>query len=52
MREVLAQAAFQLFLERGFERTTVDDIVALAGVGLLFVLPLLPVQGGRGLPGP
>ncbi|MFI7086692.1 TetR family transcriptional regulator [Streptomyces anulatus] len=33
MREVLAQAAFQLFLERGFERTTVDDIVALAGVG-------------------
>ncbi|MFD9601305.1 TetR family transcriptional regulator [Streptomyces sp. NPDC057908] len=33
MREVLAQAAFQLFLERGFERTTVDDIVARAGVG-------------------
>ncbi|MFD8525713.1 TetR family transcriptional regulator, partial [Streptomyces capillispiralis] len=26
MREVLAQAAFQLFVERGFERTTVDDI--------------------------
>ncbi|GAA2304198.1 TetR/AcrR family transcriptional regulator [Streptomyces kunmingensis] len=33
MREVLAKAAFQLFLERGFERTTVDDIVARAGVG-------------------
>ncbi|MFE1408106.1 TetR family transcriptional regulator [Streptomyces sp. NPDC058770] len=33
MREVLAEAAFQLFLERGFERTTVDDIVARAGVG-------------------
>ncbi|MEI7030376.1 TetR family transcriptional regulator [Streptomyces pratensis] len=33
MREALAQAAFQLFLERGFERTTVDDIVARAGVG-------------------
>ncbi|MEE1794432.1 TetR family transcriptional regulator [Streptomyces sp. BE308] len=33
MREVLAQAAFQLFLERGFEQTTVDDIVARAGVG-------------------
>ncbi|MFD8726677.1 MULTISPECIES: TetR family transcriptional regulator [Streptomyces] len=33
MREVLAQAAFGLFLERGFERTTVDDIVARAGVG-------------------
>ncbi|MEV6106870.1 TetR family transcriptional regulator [Streptomyces sp. NPDC051940] len=33
MREVLADAAFQLFLERGFEQTTVDDIVARAGVG-------------------
>ncbi|NEB75912.1 TetR family transcriptional regulator [Streptomyces sp. SID14478] len=33
MREVLAEAAFQLFMERGFERTTVDDIVARAGVG-------------------
>ncbi|MGW6460656.1 TetR family transcriptional regulator [Streptomyces sp. NPDC055078] len=33
MREVLAEAAFQLFLERGFEQTTVDDIVARAGVG-------------------
>ncbi|MGY0489723.1 TetR family transcriptional regulator [Streptomyces sp. WG-D5] len=33
MREVLAEAAFQLFLERGYERTTVDDIVARAGVG-------------------
>ncbi|WP_323445514.1 TetR family transcriptional regulator [Streptomyces yaizuensis] len=33
MREALAEAAFQLFLEHGFERTTVDDIVARAGVG-------------------
>ncbi|MFI1016190.1 TetR family transcriptional regulator [Streptomyces sp. NPDC020965] len=33
MREVLAESAFELFLERGFERTTVDDIVARAGVG-------------------
>ncbi|WP_189492697.1 TetR/AcrR family transcriptional regulator [Streptomyces sp. San01] len=33
MREVLAEAAFQLFLDRGFEQTTVDDIVARAGVG-------------------
>ncbi|MEV8321312.1 TetR family transcriptional regulator [Streptomyces sp. NPDC059900] len=33
MRQVLAHAAFQLFLERGFEQTTVDDIVARAGVG-------------------
>lgn len=33
MREALAEAAFQLFLERGFEETTVDDIVARAGVG-------------------
>ncbi|MEV1021134.1 TetR family transcriptional regulator [Streptomyces sp. NPDC050264] len=33
MREALAEAAFQLFLECGFERTTVDDIVARAGVG-------------------
>ncbi|GAA4789428.1 TetR family transcriptional regulator [Streptomyces ziwulingensis] len=33
MREGLVAAAFRLFLERGYERTTVDDIVALAGVG-------------------
>ncbi|WEH38744.1 TetR family transcriptional regulator [Streptomyces sp. AM 2-1-1] len=33
MREVLAAAAFELFVEKGFERTTVDDIVARAGVG-------------------
>ncbi|MGW0765676.1 TetR family transcriptional regulator [Streptomyces sp. NPDC002676] len=33
MREALVAAAFQLFVERGYEQTTVDDIVALAGVG-------------------
>lgn len=33
MRDALVGAAFQLFLERGYEETTVDDIVALAGVG-------------------
>lgn len=33
MREALVAAAFQLFPERGYEQTTVDDIVALAGVG-------------------
>jgi AcrR family transcriptional regulator len=33
MRETLVAAAFRLFLERGYEQTTVDDIVALAGVG-------------------
>lgn len=33
MRDALVSAAFQLFLERGYEQTTVDDIVALAGVG-------------------
>ncbi|KUJ68409.1 TetR family transcriptional regulator [Streptomyces albus subsp. albus] len=33
MRDALIAAAFQLFLERGYEATTVDDIVALAGVG-------------------
>ncbi|MFH9011104.1 TetR family transcriptional regulator [Streptomyces sp. NPDC017943] len=33
MRDALVAAAFQLFLERGYEQTTVDDIVALAGVG-------------------
>ncbi|WP_370150122.1 TetR family transcriptional regulator [Streptacidiphilus sp. EB129] len=33
MRDALVAAAFQLFPERGFEQTTVDDIVALAGVG-------------------
>ncbi|WP_228900000.1 TetR family transcriptional regulator [Streptomyces sp. IPPR8] len=33
MREALVAAAFRLFLERGYEQTTIDDIVALAGVG-------------------
>lgn len=33
MREALIAAAFRLFLERGYEQTTVDDIVTLAGVG-------------------
>ncbi|MBV2357163.1 TetR/AcrR family transcriptional regulator [Streptomyces sp. J2-1] len=33
MRDALVAAAFQLFLERGYEQTTVDDVVALAGVG-------------------
>ncbi|MGW0464591.1 TetR/AcrR family transcriptional regulator [Streptomyces sp. NPDC003027] len=33
MRDSLIAAAFQLFLERGYEQTTVDDIVRTAGVG-------------------
>ncbi|MFF2847915.1 TetR family transcriptional regulator [Streptomyces sp. NPDC058001] len=33
MRDALVAAALQLFVERGFEQTTIDDIVALAGVG-------------------
>ncbi len=33
MRDALIAAAIQLFLERGYEQTTIDDIVALAGVG-------------------
>ncbi|MGW5635162.1 TetR family transcriptional regulator [Streptomyces sp. NPDC003832] len=33
MREALVAAAFQLFVQRGYEQTTVDDIVTLAGVG-------------------
>ncbi|MFE2510969.1 TetR family transcriptional regulator [Streptomyces naganishii] len=33
IRDALVAAAFRLFLERGYEQTTVDDIVALAGVG-------------------
>ncbi|GAA2747222.1 MULTISPECIES: TetR family transcriptional regulator [Kitasatospora] len=33
MRDSLVAAAFRLFLEHGYEQTTVDDIVKAAGVG-------------------
>lgn len=33
VRERLSQAAFELFAERGFDETTVDDIAARAGTG-------------------
>ncbi|KOV92307.1 MULTISPECIES: TetR family transcriptional regulator [unclassified Streptomyces] len=33
IRDALVGAAFRLFLEHGYEQTTVDDIVTLAGVG-------------------
>ncbi|MFJ9420359.1 TetR family transcriptional regulator [Streptomyces sp. NPDC101227] len=33
VRGALIEAAFELFLERGFEQTKIDDIVKLAGVG-------------------
>jgi AcrR family transcriptional regulator len=33
MRDALVAAALRLFAERGFEQTTIDDIVTLAGVG-------------------
>ncbi|TFD85945.1 mycofactocin system transcriptional regulator [Cryobacterium serini] len=32
-RAALSHVALQLFLERGFERTTVDDIASAAGIG-------------------
>ena len=32
-REKIVKAAFELFQQRGYDGTTVDDIVALAGVG-------------------
>src|SRR5690606_27800947 len=32
-RETLQDAAFDLFIEKGYERTTVDDIARPAGVG-------------------
>ncbi|WP_043236183.1 TetR/AcrR family transcriptional regulator [Streptomyces violaceusniger] len=33
MRDALVAAAFQLFLEHGYDGTTIDDIAAFAGVG-------------------
>lgn len=42
MRDALVGAAFQLFLERGHEETTVDGIAALAGVGRRSFFRCLP----------
>ncbi|MEU4897299.1 TetR family transcriptional regulator [Streptomyces sp. NPDC044780] len=33
MRDLLVSAAFELFAERGYDSTTIDDIVRRAGVG-------------------
>jgi AcrR family transcriptional regulator len=46
IRDALIAAAFQLFLERGFEQTTVDDIVALAGVGRRSFFRYFPSKEG------
>lgn len=46
MRDALVGAAFQLFLERGYEQTTVDDIVTLAGVGRRSFFRYFPSKEG------
>ncbi|MET7353783.1 TetR family transcriptional regulator [Streptomyces mirabilis] len=46
MRDALVAAAFQLFLERGYEQTTVDDIVTLAGVGRRSFFRYFPSKEG------
>jgi AcrR family transcriptional regulator len=46
MRDALVEAAFQLFLERGYEQTTVDDIVTLAGVGRRSFFRYFPSKEG------
>lgn len=44
MRDLLVSAAFELFVERGYENTTVDDIVRLAGVGLRSFFRYFPTK--------
>lgn len=46
MRDALVSAAFKLFIERGYEQTTVDDIVALAGVGRRSFFRYFPSKEG------
>lgn len=46
MRDALVAAAFRLFLERGYEQTTIDDIVALAGVGRRSFFRYFPAKEG------
>jgi AcrR family transcriptional regulator len=46
MRDSLIAAAFQLFLEHGYEQTTIDDIVALAGVGRRSFFRYFPSKEG------
>ena len=48
-RAEIAEAALTLFEEHGYEKTTVDQIAAAAGVLQRDVLPLLRGQGGRAL---
>jgi AcrR family transcriptional regulator len=46
MRDALVEAAFRLFLERGYEQTTVEDIVTLAGVGRRSFFRYFPSKEG------
>ncbi|MDT0433827.1 MULTISPECIES: TetR family transcriptional regulator [Streptomyces] len=46
MRDALVAAAFELFLERGYEQTTIDDIVTLAGVGRRSFFRYFPAKEG------
>jgi AcrR family transcriptional regulator len=46
MRDALIAAAFQLFLDRGYEQTTIDDIVSLAGVGRRSFFRYFPSKEG------
>ena len=46
VREIIWEAAIDLFLEKGYDDTTVDEVAQAAGISPTILLPVLRYEGG------